>query len=135
MNARRLGAITRSARERAYDQLHLPPNAVLSRATVIKVGQLVGASQVIVGDVQRRRRHADDSRPAIRIDVGRSDTEITERGDLKDLFAVAQRVAASGGSRRKGASGPAPSLQAFEQYVKGLLAEQPDSQARFSRRR
>jgi hypothetical protein len=40
-----------AVRERAYDQLHLPPNAVLSRATVIKVGELVGAAQVIVGEV------------------------------------------------------------------------------------
>src|SRR6266550_2850103 len=51
VNARGLGAITRPSRERAYDQLHLPPNAVLSRATVIKVGELVGAAQVIVGQV------------------------------------------------------------------------------------
>jgi len=42
INARGLGAIARPARERAYDQLHLPPNAPLSRATVIKVGELVG---------------------------------------------------------------------------------------------
>src|SRR5205085_12344304 len=52
LNARGQGAITPTARERAYDQLHLPPNAVLSRATVIRVGQIVGASQVIVGEVQ-----------------------------------------------------------------------------------
>jgi len=52
VNARKLGAITRAARERAYEQLHLPANAVLTRATVIKVGQLAGATQVIVGDVQ-----------------------------------------------------------------------------------
>src|SRR5205085_10958885 len=52
LNARGQGAITRTARERAYDQLHLPSNAVLSRATVIRVGQIVGASQVIVGEVQ-----------------------------------------------------------------------------------
>ncbi|NUR56422.1 MAG: hypothetical protein HOQ29_18420, partial [Acidobacteria bacterium] len=34
VNARGLGAINRGARERAYEQLHLPPNAGLSRATV-----------------------------------------------------------------------------------------------------
>src|ERR687892_35787 len=51
VNARGLGAITRPVRERAYEQLHLPANAVLSRATVIKVGEIVGASQVIAGEV------------------------------------------------------------------------------------
>ena len=51
INARGLGAITRPSRERAYEQLHLPSPAVLSRATVIKVGEIVGAAQVIVGEV------------------------------------------------------------------------------------
>jgi hypothetical protein len=55
VNARGLGAITRPSRERAYDQLHLPPNALLSRATVIKVGEIVGAGQVIVGEVSTPR--------------------------------------------------------------------------------
>ena len=52
MDARGLGAIRRQVRERAYEQLHLPPHSVLSRATVIKVGELVGATRVVVGDVQ-----------------------------------------------------------------------------------
>lgn len=132
VNARGLGAITRPARARAYDQLHLPANTVLSRATVIKVGELVAASLVIVGEVTF---DADDitirARP-IRIDVGRAETEITERGKAADLFAIVQRVArraVPGGA--DGASAAAPSLQAFEQYVKGLLAEQPASQKAF----
>lgn len=131
VNARKLGAITRSARERAYDQLHLPPTAVLSRATVIKVGQLAGASQVIVGDVSVDGDTLTIRARPIRIDIGRSDNEITERGDLKDLLAVAQRVARRAVPGGNGASEPAPSLQAFEQYVKGLLAEQPESQSAF----
>ena len=44
LNARGLGAITRDERVQAFDQLHLPVAASLSRATVIKVGQLLGAS-------------------------------------------------------------------------------------------
>src|SRR5262249_31341258 len=35
MRARGIAAIPREARERAYEQLHLPPHSVLSRATVI----------------------------------------------------------------------------------------------------
>jgi tetratricopeptide (TPR) repeat protein len=131
VNARKLGAITRSARERAYDQLHLPPNAVLSQATVIKVGQLAGAAQVIVGNVQVEGDTLTIHARPIRIDIGRADAEITERGDLKDLFAVAQRVAGRAVPGGSGSSSPAPSLQAFEQYVKGLLAEQPESQRSF----
>lgn len=131
VNARGLGAINRGARERAYEQLHLPPNARLSRATVIRVGQIVGALQVIVGDYSVDGETLTLRLRPISIDVGRAGDEVTERGDLKDLFNLVRRAA-----RRAvpgGATPPAadPSLQAFEQYVKGLLAEQPASQATF----
>jgi len=140
VNARGLGAITRPSRERAYDQLHLPPNAVLSRATVIKVGELVGAAQVIVGQVSVDGDTLTVRARPIRIDVGRADGEIIERGKLGDLFALAHKVArrvVPGGDEPFGvaqgrpATVSTPSLQAFEQYVKGLLAEQPASQASF----
>lgn len=132
INARGLGAIMRPARERAYDQLHLPANAVLSRATVIKVGELVGAAQVVVGSVAVDGEALTVRAQPIRIDVGRADPEIVERGSLSDLFAVVEKV--SRRVIRGGTSPPAvrtPSLQAFEYYVKGLLAEQPASQAEF----
>jgi hypothetical protein len=131
INARGLAAIARPARERAYDQLHLPPNGVLSRATVIKVGELVGAVQVVVGQVRVEGDALTLRAQPIRIDVGRADPEVVERGTLADLFGVAQRVA-----RRAIPGGAAvetrtPKLQAFEQYIKGLLAEQPAAQAEF----
>src|SRR5580765_8044899 len=92
INARGLGAIMRPARERAYDQLHLPANAVLSRATVIKVGELVGAAQVVVGSVAVDGEALTVRAQPIRIDVGRADPEIVERGSLSDLFAVVEKV-------------------------------------------
>jgi Flp pilus assembly protein TadD len=136
VNARGLGAITRPSRERAYDQLHLPPNAVLSRATVIKVGELVGAGQVIVGEVTVDGDALTVKARPIRIDVGRAEVEVSERGNLSDLFSIVRKVArrlVPGGSDPLEGShaASAPSLQAFEQYVKGLLAEQPATQAVF----
>lgn len=138
VNARGLGAITRPSRERAYEQLHLPPNAVLSRATVIKVGEIVGAGQVIVGEVAVDGDTLTVRARPIRIDVGRADAEVVERGQLGDLFAivqtVARRVVPGGRSPNdtvQGRPAPSPSLQAFEQYVKGLLAQQPASRASF----
>ena len=132
VNARGLGAITRPARERAYEQIHLPPNAVLSRATVIKVGELVGAAQVIVGNVRVDGDELTIRARVIRIDVGRADADVTERGTLGDLFTLVQKVArrvVPGGT--DSTPTPAPSLHAFEQYVKGLLAEHPSSQVEF----
>jgi tetratricopeptide (TPR) repeat protein/TolB-like protein len=134
VNARGLGAITRPARERAYEQIHLPPNAVLSRATVIKVGELVGASQVIVGEVRVDGDELTIRARPIRIDVGRVDSDVTERGKLGDLFSLVQKVSrrvVPGGTDPAAALSQSPSLHAFEQYVKGLLAEHPSSQADF----
>ena len=132
VNARGLGAITRTSRERAYEQLHLPASAVLSRATVIKVGEIVGAAQVIAGEVSVDGDALTIRARPIRIDVGRAEAEVVERGRLSELFTVVQRAArrlVPGGTTP--AAEAAPSLQAFEQFVKGLLAEQPASQAAF----
>ena len=132
INARGLGAITRAARERAYDQLHLPPHTVLTRATVIKVGELVGAIQVIVGEIRVEGDTLTVQARPIRIDVGRADAEVVERGSLADLFAVVQKAArrlVPGGSAA--VDPPSPPLQAFEPFVRGLLAEQPATQASF----
>src|SRR5688572_26577460 len=46
---RGVDAITRFQRVSAFEQLHLPIAASLSRATVIRVGQLLGVSEVVVG--------------------------------------------------------------------------------------
>jgi len=132
INARGLGAITRVARERAYEQLHLPPHTVLSRATVIKMGELVGAVQIIVGDVRVEGDVLTVQARPIRIDVGRAEPEVVERGRLGDLFTVVQKAArrlVPGGAEPPAV--PSPSLQAFEPYVKGLIAEQPATQASF----
>jgi TolB-like protein len=132
LNARGLGAITRTGRERAYEELHLPAQQVLSRATVIKLGEVVGAAAVIVGDVRLDGDTLTVTAQPIRIDVGRADTEISEHGNLADFFSVVQKVArrvAPGGGQAP-ASAPT-GLQAFEAYVKGLIAEQPATQASF----
>ena len=55
LRARGIAAISRDERARAFDDLHLPLTGSLSHATVIKVGRLVGASEVIVGTLRTRR--------------------------------------------------------------------------------
>jgi tetratricopeptide (TPR) repeat protein/TolB-like protein len=132
LNARGLGAVTRRGRVQAFEQLHLPVATALSRATVIKVGQLVGATQVVVGTLDLAQDTLTVRARPIRIDVGRVDPEITERGPLRDLFPIFDRL-----SRRLVEGGgapptlPKPPLEAFEQYIKGLLAERPPTQATF----
>jgi len=133
LNARGLAAITRDERVQAFDQLHLPVAAALSRATVIKVGQLLGASEVIAGSFRLSGEELVVEAHSIRIEVGRLEPQITERAPLKDFFAIYDRLARrlSGGARRTGPPAAPPPPGAFESYIKGLLAESAGTQATF----
>jgi tetratricopeptide (TPR) repeat protein len=133
LNARGLAAIRRSERVQAYEQLNLPVNASLSRATVIKVGHILGASEVIGGSY---RLDGDDlivEAHSIRIDVGRLQPHVEVRGPLKELFTVFDDVAArlSGGAPQTASTQAQPPLAAFESYVKGLMAESAAARVSF----
>src|SRR5438093_909181 len=52
LNALGANAITRQERQQAFERLQVPPVAALSDATVIRIGQLVGAAQVVVGSLE-----------------------------------------------------------------------------------
>jgi tetratricopeptide (TPR) repeat protein len=136
LNARGVAAIRRPERVRAFEQLHLPPTASLSRATVIKVGQLVGASEVVVGSYRVENDQLTIEARSIRIDVGHLQPHVVERAPIKDLFGVFQRAAgrlSSGAApvRPKTAAASQPTLAAFENYIKGLIADGSATQATF----
>jgi tetratricopeptide (TPR) repeat protein len=133
----RLGAnaITREQRLRAFERLQLPPAASLSHATAIKVGELLAAGQVVIGSLELTGEQLAVHARAIRLDTGRLEQEITDRGPVAELFAIFGRIArrlapdstVSDGELEKAH----PPLPAFESYVKGLLAETPVSQIRY----
>jgi tetratricopeptide (TPR) repeat protein len=133
LNARGLAAITRDERVQAFEQLHLPVAASLSRATVIKVGQLLGASEVIAGAFRMAGDQLVVEAHSIRIEVGRLAQPATERGSLKDFFAIYDRLARrlSAGAPRTTPAIVPPPPGAFESYIKGLLAESAATQATF----
>ncbi len=132
LNARGLGAITRPERIRAFDQLHLPPYATLSRATLIKIGEIVGASEVLVGSFSVTNDELAVDVHSLRIDVGRLEPEVKEHAPLSDIFTVFERVAErlAPGSP-PGPREPRPRIDAFENYIKGLVADSPAVQASF----
>lgn len=129
-----LGAATLSRQDRlaAFERLHVPPAASLSHATVIRVGQLVGAGQVVLGRVALSGGDLVVAVRALDIESGQMSPELTERGALDELFTVASRVA-----RRlvPGTAGPAagdrPPFAAFEQFVKGLVTLAPSTRIVF----
>lgn len=133
LNARGVSAIRRAERLDAFEELHLPAAATLSRATVIKVGQLVGASEVISGSVRLSGEELILEAHSVRIDIGRVQEPVSERGPLKDVVLLFERLSAklASGAPVRGERSPRPPIEAFESYVKGLMAESAASRATF----
>ena len=86
-------AMAREERREAFDRLQVPPAASLTDATVIRIGQLVGASQVVVGTLRRQGETLSVSARSIALDVGRIQNSATEGGPISELFAIFERVA------------------------------------------
>ena len=129
LNALGAGAITRTERQQAFERLQVPPAAVLTDATMIRIGQLVGASQVVVGSLQVDGDTVVVHARSITLDTGRVQADVTEHGPLPELFATFERIARrmAPPSARSSAEIEAqhPAVSVFEAFIKGLLAETP----------
>jgi tetratricopeptide (TPR) repeat protein len=129
LNALGTPAITRDERREAFDRLQVPSDASLTDATVIRIGELVRASQVVVGTVAMEGDEVVVRSRAIQLDSAKVREATTERGPLPDLFDTFERVArrvAPGSARTNAAVARThPPMAAFENYIKGLLAETP----------
>jgi tetratricopeptide (TPR) repeat protein len=122
------GAITREERRGAFERLQVPATAILSDATVIRIGQLVGASEVITGTLQLEDETLVVHARGIALETGRVSYDAIERGPMPRMFETFERIA-RGIAPSAAASGdmarPHPPLAVFESYIKGLLAETP----------
>ncbi len=119
----------------AFDRLQLPISAALTRATMIRVGELVGASEIIFGDL-RLGEQLDVRARMLRLDRGAAVPDVTKTGPMTDLFALFDRTATdlASATGRTGRAQPAGAstmpLPVFENYVKGLVAATPSAQQR-----
>jgi len=128
LNALGRSAITREERREAFEQLQVPPTAILTDATVIRIGQLVGAAEVITGSIQLDGDMLVVHARGIVLDTGRISHDLTDRGPASEMFATFDRVSrrlASSPQVSADAERRFPPLAAFENYIKGLLAETP----------
>jgi tetratricopeptide (TPR) repeat protein len=133
LNALGANAITREERRAAFERLQVPPAAVLTDATVIRIGQLVGASHVIVGGLQLKGETLLIRAKSIALEAGRIQTSATQGGPLTELFSIFERMGrefappGTGGAASSPFDNPPdnPPVRAFENYIKGLLAETP----------
>ena len=134
---RALGApvIAREDRLRAFQRLRVPPATTLSHATVIRLGQIVGATDVVVGAYELDDDEIVVRARPIRLDTGRMAAEIVERGPLAEIFDVyariARRLVPDSRVTPEELEQGRPPIAALEQYVKGLLAQTPDTKTMF----
>jgi len=137
LNALGNGAITRTEREQAFERLQVPPSSVLTDATVIRIGQLVGASQVVVGSLQMEDDALVVRARSIALDTGRVQADVTERGPLPELFAtferIARRMAPPSATSSADIERQHPPVTVFEAFIKGLLAETPTTAVNYLR--
>ncbi len=134
-----LGVPTWSRAERieAFGRLQLPAVSTLTRATMIRVGELVTATDLVVGEVRLGTRLSVSAR-VIALDTAHQRAAATAEGPSADMYDVFERLAIQlaapafgvGVEARAHPRAPLP-LAAFEQYVKGLVATTPAVQARF----
>ena len=134
LQAAGIDAMTRDERLRAFERLQVPPLATLSRASVIRIGDLVGAADVVIGAISLDNETLVVRARRVRLGAGRLDGEVVARGALADLFVIYSRLGAALWGRTPASSevdpsAPTATLASFEQYVRGLLAETPSAQA------
>ncbi len=129
-------AFSRDDRVAVFDRLRLPVSSPLARATLIRVADLVGASEVVFGHVRVGPTVAVRVE-TVRLGDGRDLPGVADEAGLADLFALGARVG-DGVARVIGSSAAAArgrraaiSFTAFEHYVKGLVAATPPAAQRF----
>jgi tetratricopeptide (TPR) repeat protein len=128
-------ALSREDRLRAFEHLRVPATNKLSEATIIRVAQIVGAEQVISGSFAVNGTSVTIHARPIRLDTGRRFPEITETGALTELFETfaraARRLLADSVVPTSEMERTHPPLAAFEEYIKGAVAENPSTQIVF----
>jgi tetratricopeptide (TPR) repeat protein len=132
-----VSAMPREERLRAFESLRVPAVASLSYATVIRIGQIVGAVRLVVGSSDIAEDVLTVRARSIVLESGQMSSEIVETGALNDLFdvyeRVARRLATDLPRDRETTAMTHPPVAAFEQYIKGLLAEAPAMKVAFLR--
>lgn len=131
LELRGVSVLSRTERVAAFSTLQLPGLTALTRATMIRVGELVGATELIVGEIRLGEEVTATAR-AVRLDAARDRIEAEASGPSTGVYAVIEQLAGDlvPGTVRAVADDRLP-LAAFEPYVKGLVSSTPAVQERF----
>jgi tetratricopeptide (TPR) repeat protein len=143
-------ALEREDRLEAFRRLSLRPNAVLTRASIVKAGEALDASEVIYGqyDLAPGASSGGASRGVLRIGARvlnlkrfEQGPELEESGAVEDLAALEARLSWEVLRALSPKTAPAEveflrerprvRLDALESYIRGLLAANPEQRHRF----
>jgi tetratricopeptide (TPR) repeat protein len=143
-------ALEREDRLEAFRRLSLRSNAVLTRASIIKAGEALDASEVVYGhyDLAPGGPAAGGSRGVLRIGARilnlkrfEQGPELAESGAVEDLAALEARLSWQVLKALSPKTAPTEEeflrarprvrLDALESYIRGLLAANPEQQHRF----
>jgi tetratricopeptide (TPR) repeat protein len=140
--------IERDDRLEAFRRHSMRPDAVLTKASIIKIGATLDAADVLFGSFTLEPARKDGSPGTLHItaqllDLRRLATgpEFLESGPLEDLAAVQNRLGwqalqalapkTAPSKQQFLAARPAVRVDAIENYVRGLLAPSMDQKHRF----
>ncbi|HWP84557.1 MAG TPA: tetratricopeptide repeat protein, partial [Terriglobia bacterium] len=139
----RLLMISRRERAAAYDQLGLPATSILSNATIYWVADVVDATRVILGSYDYRDGVFTASARVLEMEGPSLSPAFTESGPLENLLDLQAGLAWQVQSHLRPryplskeeylAARKAPRLEAFENYVRGVLAKEKARKIRFFR--
>lgn len=135
--ARGAETLTRTERIHALEYLNLSPAATVSRAMMLRLAQAVDATDLIVGTVTPSGTGLKIEGRRVVLESGMMLASVREEGAFQDLFDLCQRVSdrLEGRHPSLGRSPSAvrtrPPLVAFENLVRGLIAQSPERQVSY----
>ena len=109
LSARGVGAVPRDDRVAVFDRLQLPMSFPLTRATTIRVGDLIGASEIIFGEIRAGAEVTVRAR-TIRLATGKHLPDTVGTAAFTEMLPLFARIA--GDLRRHIGRGAAPPLDA-----------------------
>ena len=107
LGTRGVGVVPRDDRVAVFDRLQLPMSFPLTRATTIRVGDLIGASEIVSGEIKLGQTLAVRVR-LIRLTTGQQLPEIADEAPLTEIFKLFDRMS----ERIAGADRPADCVAA-----------------------
>jgi tetratricopeptide (TPR) repeat protein len=130
-----VSTMSRADRVSAFEQLQLPSTGSLTRATLIRAGEMIGASAIVVGEVDLTSRMVVRAR-VIDLASGHQFPDVSAEGSNDAFFDILDRVGRGLTPSLPHGAVPPPApdkldIEAFEDYVKGLVATSPSTQLSF----